>query len=490
MGFCLTLVKLLIHGCHSLVLSLRMFLVLAHLGSAQPQLSRLEIKMMLALIIALITSMLVSCLAIKGGKSVRSTRRNRLKISQMQLKASRSDATGIFRISIPAISDCDYTKKSCYEQVKCKLVIVLSFVTSLIQLVTNLLNKSSSSKRNEHMPQANQAVKSAPAHKETKITEKARIWFLTLWLEFNTLTGIIEKLKMYSAFAGQLEKCPTTGRLHFHVIIEEPNGIRFDTLQKKFPKSDIQAVRKDVAALRYVSKSETAVPEKNPVRFKHGEFTFEKATAQVIPKLCFADFHQMVMNGNKVDILIQQYPEALWHEKKLRELEAVLLSDKWQNATRELTVEYIWGVSGAGKTHYVYEKYDFDKSKVFVVSDYKNPFDNYKGQEALVLDEFHSNSSNISFPYLLKLADKWPVELSARYNNKFAAYKNLYIISNEALESQYPEIQADKPDSWQALLRRIGGNITYMGTPHESVTKHTEKKSAPKKQTKRSTKKV
>ena len=299
--------------------------------------------------------------------------------------------------------------------------------------------------------------------------QQCRHWFITIWFDHDlTVDAIREKLRPYDAYAGQLEKCPTTGKLHYHIIVEHSSPIKFETMLNKFPSSDIQPVRKKEAALMYVGKDETAYPAHDPVRFSKGKFTFA-TTAWQRAKLKFDDLHQAVIGGNTVDDLILKHPEAAWHINKLREVEQTMLKRKWLNTTRDLTVSYISGVSGAGKTHSVYEKHGF--ADTYVVDDYENPFDNYNGEKVVVFDEFHSD---IEFGYLLKLLDKWPVALSARYKHKFAAFTEVYILSNERFENQYPEIQREKPASWEALKRRIH-EVKHLEIKYEPETVPTPK---------------
>ena len=56
---------------------------------------------------------------------------------------------------------------------------------------------------------------------------------------------------------------------------------------------------------------------------------------------------------------------------------------------------------------------------------------------------------------MLQYCDIYPMELPARYSNKFACYETVYIISNWSLEEQYKEVQKENPKSWNAFLRRI-----------------------------------
>jgi hypothetical protein len=289
-----------------------------------------------------------------------------------------------------------------------------------------------------------------------------RRWMLTLSAEQYNAEQIKCQLDKYTTYAGQQERGSKTGYIHYHVFIEHRNPIAFSTLKKKFPTAHIEEVTDPQATLNYVTKELTAYPTANPVRFQKGTFKFrvKEAKSRAV-KANFDDLYGMVLAGNSLEHLMLELPQAAWHERKLAAVEAAVLADKYSKKERDVTVTYIWGVTGAGKTHSVYSKHGFED--VYVIDDYVNPFDNYSGQPVIVFDEFHSSISN--FGYLLKLTDKWPVKLQARYHNKWAGFNHVYIISNEPLESQYQTIQETKPATWNALLRRID-NIIYMGTPY------------------------
>ncbi len=62
---------------------------------------------------------------------------------------------------------------------------------------------------------------------------------------------------------------------------------------------------------------------------------------------------------------------------------------------------------------------------------------------------------------MLLYCDIYPIELPSRYTNKFACYNKVYIISNWSLEKQYPEIQREDTESWNAFLRRIHKVVVY-----------------------------
>lgn len=99
---------------------------------------------------------------------------------------------------------------------------------------------------------------------------------------------------------------------------------------------------------------------------------------------------------------------------------------RYRTAVRDgLEVCYLYGATGAGKTTHVYESEGIEH--IYTVTDYSHPFDNYEGEQVLLLDEF---AGQISMPSILKILDKWPVQLSARYANKWAAYSKVWVVSN------------------------------------------------------------
>ena len=61
----------------------------------------------------------------------------------------------------------------------------------------------------------------------------------------------------------------------------------------------------------------------------------------------------------------------------------------------------------------------------------------------------------MSISDMLNYLDGYPVELPCRYANRVACYTKVYIISNISLEQQYPNVQAEYPETWNAFRRRI-----------------------------------
>lgn len=279
--------------------------------------------------------------------------------------------------------------------------------------------------------------------KQKSKDKKSRSWVFTLSAEHVSEEELIKELNGYT-WIGQLER-GEGGYEHYQGYIENKTPIRFSTLKKKFPTIHLE-VRKgtQLQAYEYATKEETRAGRiLGNMEKPHEEQ--KRGRGKTLEML-----HERLRNGEKVDDIIETSPEAMPHVRNLREVENVLQRNAARkNKYRDVRVTYLYGKTGVGKTRYVHETYD---DELFRVTDYKHPFDNYRGERVLVLDEFNSQ---LSIESMLNLLDEYRTELSARFYNKWAAYDEVWIISNLKLEEMYPAVQQSAPEQWQAFLRRI-----------------------------------
>lgn len=162
------------------------------------------------------------------------------------------------------------------------------------------------------------------------------------------------------------------------------------------------------------------------------------------------DLYDMIKDGMTNYEIMEIEPNYMMNLDKIERARQIIKEEKYKNTFRIMNVKYISGKTGVGKTRGVMEKYNY--VDVFRVTDYKNPFDNYKGQHAIIFEEFRSS---LRIQDMLNYLDGYPLELPCRYNNKIACYTDVYIITNIPLEKQYEEIQKNYIETWQAFLRRI-----------------------------------
>lgn len=280
-----------------------------------------------------------------------------------------------------------------------------------------------------------------------------RSWILTIKCDDIPLDELKEKLKNY-VYVGQKERGEKTGYEHYQIYIENPSQIRFETLKNKFPSGHFE-IRRGTRrqAYEYCTKEETRIGE----IFGNGEIDLENEQGK---RKDIEILYNMIMLENKTPSqIILEYPSAgrylnyidrLYNEKLFTIYRSKLRLELKEN------VYYVWGDPGTNKTRYVYEKHGYEN--VYRVTDYKHPFDEYRGESVMVFDEFHSQ---LKIEQMLNLLDIYPYKLPCRYANKIACYTTVYIISNLSLEEQYTDIQSKYPKQFQALKRRITSVVCF-----------------------------
>lgn len=112
--------------------------------------------------------------------------------------------------------------------------------------------------------------------------------------------------------------------------------------------------------------------------------------------------------------------------------------------------EWVWGPTGAGKSHRAFQDYDTATHYVKPIQD--EWWDGYKGQPIVILNEFRGN---IPFAELLSLVDKWPhfVKRRCREPTPFLARK-LIITSSLKPEECYSNVLLGN-DSMEQFNRRF-----------------------------------
>lgn len=244
-----------------------------------------------------------------------------------------------------------------------------------------------------------------------------------------------------------------TGTLHTHLYMAFKNPVMFQTIQQRFYGAHIEPAKGSHRENRdYLlkegkwaddAKHETSMPGTFE---ESGELPPETSKRQ---KQSEEIWDMLKNNASDYDIL-QKFPSAMTQLKYIDMARQVVLDKKFGDDFRSIHVEYIWGKTGVGKTRGVVEKHGY--RNVFRVTNYKNPFDGYRGQDVILFEEFRDS---LPIAQMLTLIEGHPDRLPCRYNDKVACYSTVYIISNIPLEKQYLDTQFREPETWNAFRRRI-----------------------------------
>lgn len=287
---------------------------------------------------------------------------------------------------------------------------------------------------------------------------QSRKWLLTInnpkdnGLEHDAIRKILEKFKAVKYWC-MCDEVGKEGTYHTHLFIQGGTPIKFVTVKNKFPKAHIDYCRGTAQENRdYIrkegkykgsTKEETNLPE-----------TFEES-GDCIPERQgqrndIIDLYDMIKSGMSNYEILEQNPEVMLHIDKVERVRYVVKQEEYKNKFRELQVCYCYGAAGCGKTRSIMEQYGYEN--VCRITDYKHPFDNYKGQDVIIFEEFRSS---LKIQDMLNYLDGYPLDLPCRYNNKIACFTKIFIISNISLDEQYHDVQRNFEETWKAFLRRL-----------------------------------
>lgn len=271
------------------------------------------------------------------------------------------------------------------------------------------------------------------------------------------------------------DEIATTGTKHTHIFLYRQSPIRFGTIKNKFPTAHIDKAygtcqeNKDYVAKigkwKESMKSETSI-----------EGTFEEhgimPTEQSEKAPLMTQLLSSIENGDTTAEIIKNNPKFGFKVKDIDVLRETLLSEKFSKENRDITVTYLYGDTGTGKTRSLYEKYSpIDICRITNYKGDKVNFDSYHGQNVLVFEEFHSQ---IPLPDMLSYLDRYPLMLPARYSDRVACYTHVYLISNLSLMEQYHYEYMNDKKTWDAFLRRIDIIIHQIAPNNQLLVKKEE----------------
>lgn len=256
---------------------------------------------------------------------------------------------------------------------------------------------------------------------------------------------------------------------HTHLYLVYYNPVMFKSLKNKFSVAHIEVPQLGTHSENYAYiRKEGSKYHKDA----NGHYEYADAQGKIHVGTNYADtfesygelppdgrqgdrndlktLYQLIASGADNAQILDEHPEYLRDISHIDRTRQTILEERYRNVFRTMDVTYISGPTGAGKTRSVKEGAGY--ANCYSVSDYKHPFDGYRGQRVILFDEFHAS---LPINNMLQYLDGYPLELPCRYANKQACYTQAYIVSNLPLEKQYVADQREKPETWAALLRRI-----------------------------------
>ena len=245
--------------------------------------------------------------------------------------------------------------------------------------------------------------------------------------------------------------CVSAGGLqHCHAVFENPSKMRFSAVKKAFPFAHLeetQGSKRDVED--YLAKRGKFAEKGEKVLAKSaaGEVVGKQGKRSDLQTL-----RERLDNGEHPDVIIAD--SGLKAARLRAYMMTYYVAKKQADAAvwREVSSHWLFGTTGTGKSYTVFDLYErFGRGEVYRVTDYVHPFDGYRCERVLVLDEFRGQ---LPFALLLQILDGYPMQTPARYQNGVACWTDVYIMSPHPPENCYNNLRAD--DRLGQLWRRLG----------------------------------
>ena len=294
----------------------------------------------------------------------------------------------------------------------------------------------------------------------TNMSQRSRGWVYTVWMDGEEgrrdpdaivqaiEDGITRDDKVEYAIFG-MEESPETGRKHLQGFVYWTNAVTGRGAQGRLGlvsgEFHAEAQRGTHAQASDYAKKDCEVV------VLHGEIPDPADRKESAWDYILV----MLENGATDSEIMRAYPAHFGRCKSgIAGMRMELLAEKL-NTWREVEVEYIWGPTGTGKTRGVLESVDSPQD-VYRVTDYSHPFDGYRGQQTLLLEEFRSS---LPIEQMLVYLDGYYHELPCRYSNKVSGWNKVFIVTNIPMDKQYRSVQERHPETWAAWMRRIDAQV-------------------------------
>lgn len=260
------------------------------------------------------------------------------------------------------------------------------------------------------------------------------------------------------------DEIATTGTPHTHIYFYANSPSRFSTVKRRFPSAHIeQAFGSSKENRDYIRKEGIWANTEKAETSVDGSFEEwgKLPTEQAEKNPAMSNLLENIASGMTNLEIIQENPSFAFRTKEMDNLRQLIRAEKFTTQNRELTVTYLYGASGTGKTRSIYDSHE--AAEICRITNYGGArgvsFDAYQMmQNVLVFEEF---CYQIPLSDMLNYLDIYPLFLPARYNDRIACYQKVFITSNYPLSYQYPSVQAKNPQAWQAFLRRIHNIIEF-----------------------------
>lgn len=234
------------------------------------------------------------------------------------------------------------------------------------------------------------------------------------------------------------EICPKTGKAHLQGFMQLKSQKRFSAVKSIFTTEHIEASIGSVSQNQGYCKKDGIWVELGEAITQGQRMDIESACETL--QECIKDGTTRQWKLNNMPLYVKYYKAF---NLMINEFSTP------RNPDADVQVYVYTGDTGTGKTRAVF---DLEKDKLYNVplGDKLQWFDGYNGQEAVLIDDF--SCSDVKITWLLKLLDRYPMQVPVKGGFTWWKPKRIYITSNVKFDEWY---QGARYQHREALKRRI-----------------------------------
>lgn len=273
---------------------------------------------------------------------------------------------------------------------------------------------------------------------------------------------------------------PDENQPHTHFVGHMAKNSRqsIDNIAKwaELPVNMVQVVRSVAGILDYFDHHNE--PEKVQYSLEKvvSNFDFQKRLgtekAKIGSKNRLREILGQIDNDTIVEYNLTEYLDIIEYTAYKRQIDLAFRykNEKGAGTDRDMEVWYIHGKTGSGKTtlaKFLCKQLGY---AVYIASAGRNPFDDYQGQPAVILDD--ARPSDWKFNDFLKLTDNNTSSMvGCRFYNKHFYRCKLLIVTNcDPLENWYTGLQEHDGEALGQLTRRFTRNLEIKRTDKKRGT--------------------
>lgn len=262
---------------------------------------------------------------------------------------------------------------------------------------------------------------------KTTPNNRSRAFTLTFFGKKKSRKDFVDLLKSTSDYgiAGN-EKCPTTGKRHIQAFIYFKNPKRFKSIIKMYKGAHIEIMR------GRLDQNETYCSKEGSYETwgKRPKVGARSDLSQVVTGIHDGTYRSILDLVESVPMVVARYDRfctrllCRYHRRTWQPEVVVHVG-----ARRTLLEKVYTG------TEYIYEGF----------------WDNYHGDDVVIIPDFRER--DWPFDKIVRLTDKWPLNLDVKYGSTPMLAKKIIILSADGLpDGWYQDIRPKQRDEWIKIL--------------------------------------